>query len=968
MASATTTPNVGPDTPIAVKVLIDNTTRRFKIPLSNLTATVLPEKLRYLLDIPSNQSVKFERYSDSAGAFVHLEPNNAAVYKTLQRAAKAKLKLRVKATLLPTENNTDETKQPSIPGSFVQPPSPPARTITAPPPTGGVTQWATMMPAIVSSQQDQLPPKPVRGSPPVPPKHSPIGVSQPAISPLYGEDALRARRSRQQFFAELSEISHRRDLALRLKDAGAPAPAVNTNHSWSVYCNACDKPMAHEHFHCSICDDGDYDLCQECVSAGKVCPGQNHWLIKRVLKDGRVVTSTTEKIHPKSKPQSEASAEKEKEMPGAFTEEPKSVTLPTVLTLPPTSIRPLPTRTCNSCVKGMPLSSPLRDEMGPNRMIVVFSEKNFVHCTTCEDYDLCMSCIESNKHGHHPAHEFKPVDEQAKLGTLVETRCRAGRGTRHAATCDSCDKTIFGVRHKCLNCPDYDLCSECFKGAQHFHNGHRFAPLYETLSAPRSNSVRHYGIYCDGPMCSSSDYQTYISGIRYKCAVCHDFDLCANCEAHPSNKHNSTHPMIKFKSPVRGCTVTTMDDKAGSPARALGDQPARRSTGTVTIPAPAVPHPPSEPVITDPTPVADMKPTDESASKADASEYSKKIVMPSPRKQSQDLEPVSPKDSELNAHFIRDTIPDGSTLVADERFTQVWTLRNPGPHAWPAGCSVRYVGGDNMLNVDHSHPASAAEIAAATESNTVERPINIGEEVSFRVLMKAPKREGKAISYWRLKAPNGTPFGHRLWCDINVLLPRAVSHESALFPGAPAELGGMTEHIEYAGPSSRVPPPPMPTVSDPLELFFKTLASRKAQQCSSSDQVDTKAVPEASSPKKGSSETTTRAQETESEDSTMIFPRLEKESPVPSVHEAASPVATSASKEETTVSEPTPSEPSATTESEKPDVFEDVAEDLESLEIESNSDDDGFVTDEEYDILDASDEELPQNAQKMASK
>ena len=34
-------------------------------------------------------------------------------------------------------------------------------------------------------------------------------------------------------------------------------------------------------------------------------------------------------------------------------------------------------------------------------------------------------------------------------------------GVRHAATCDSCQKTIVGVRYKCANCPDYDLCGAC---------------------------------------------------------------------------------------------------------------------------------------------------------------------------------------------------------------------------------------------------------------------------------------------------------------------------------------------------------------------------------------------------------------------------------------------------------------------------------------------------------------------------
>lgn len=48
--------------------------------------------------LPEDQEVLFERYSDSAASYVTLDPTNPAVYKQLYRAAKAKLKLRIKAT------------------------------------------------------------------------------------------------------------------------------------------------------------------------------------------------------------------------------------------------------------------------------------------------------------------------------------------------------------------------------------------------------------------------------------------------------------------------------------------------------------------------------------------------------------------------------------------------------------------------------------------------------------------------------------------------------------------------------------------------------------------------------------------------------------------------------------------------------------------------------------------------------
>ena len=404
----------------------------------------------------------------------------------------------------------------------------------------------------------------------------------------------------------------------------------------------------------------------------------------------------------------------------------------------------------------------------------------------------------------------------------------------------------------------------------------------------------------------------------------------------------------------------------------MGDRSCRYSTGTATTPVPAArSHAPSNnSTATKVQTVADLKPTDEKASKADATEFSKKIVVPSPRNQTTGLETALPKDAELNAHFVRDTIPDGTERRAEECFTQVWTLRNPGPHAWPSGCRVWYVGGDNMFNLDRSHPASYADILGATKSNAIDRPVNVGEDVAFRIVMKAPKREGKSISYWRLKAPNAAPFGHRLWCDINVVAPPLpAATDSTGPPAAPAELGSTTEHIEFAGPSTRVPPPRF-AADMHEELVRRVTASRKAKPAIAEEEIrdHTDTFGWGKATQKPLTASLAAFLLDGSERNSMIFPRLDKESPVPSVHEAAAPSTSTALSEETCAQSPK-SDSIIDTESEekseeKQEVFEDVAEDLESLELASESDDDGFVTDEEYDILDASDEEFMQQAQQ----
>ena len=874
------------------------------------------------------------------------------------------------------------------------------------------------------------------------------------------------------------DLARPANLAFRPKENASKETLSSA--TWVVFCNNCSKSMEDVHFHCSICDNGDYDLCQKCVEGGVHCPGTDHWMVKRFVRQGIVVNSTTEKVGPMPKP------ETEQEMPGAFTEERKSV-----------EFEPEePTRTCNSCVKGKCHN---RNTTGFLKLtFAVLPEKDFVTCITCEDYDLCMECHLSNKHGHHPGHVFEGATGETPLSPLASILCNAGRNVRHCAVCDGCEKVskftslrsrlfltpcqfIYGVRHKCLNCPDWDFCSECIKSAKFIHPRHRFVPIYEPLAEPNTSAVRHYGIYCDGPLCKDKENVSYIEGVRYKCAVCNDTDFCANCEAIPTNRHNRTHPLIKFKPPVRSVSVTTLgEDKNGVAFAPMGDQPARKSTATETVPV-------SAPVnaATQVQTIVDLKPSEEAQPKPTSEKIQIRDLLSEPVQQIkiQDLlsapltsvaqeepakseaisipkaEPTKPSD-DLDAHFVRDTISDGTKVVAESEFVQVWTLRNPGPNAWPAGCSVRYVGGDNMLNLDNNKPFSHAELAEASESNVIGRPVLEGEDIAFRVVLKAPKREGTAISYWRLKTADGTPFGHRLWCDIQVIPPPAPASQSpdpqpaALSSDVPesstsvfkqraqsrlemkriletrarnylakknlqkepvdaqarrssfeeaeraklsqridarrkaveriveAQRSSMSTLSQNAGPSSQdalaeherlrrfflqalakpttdmayneapvaqpeAPQAEVPATEPEVPEPQAEAPAPKVEESKEEVQQEKEVVEEA--PVEESTQTEV-ASEPKPESSTMIFPTLEKESPASSTHEAAAVSA----PQETTSDARAPVAPSEGGETE-------FFEDAESVEVLSASSDDdaSFLTDEEYDILDASDEEMP---------
>jgi next to BRCA1 gene 1 protein len=802
----------------------------------------------------------FERYSDSVAAYVTLDINNPAVYKQLYRAAKAKLKLRIKATAtdgdeVPTPKEEAQPEpQNHVPGAFPYsanppsysqlnvniPPPPPRSNIVVPQMTTAITTDKSDKVTTIRDEVAEAVKKIIEGRDYRKSIQNLTRSSEP--KKLVSESDTKETEIKSEGFSPLTLGCFPDSITMpnigqpKVEDE-KPLPNVRDVNPgpFAIYCNSCDATIPGEHYHCSVCDGGDFDLCQKCVDMGVHCAGQEHWLIKRVVRGGKVITSTTENIAPKN-----VVKEEEVEIKEERIEDEK-------------------TRTCNSCVEGeFPLN--LFDLSSIDRCIE-FPETNFVTCTSCDDYDLCVPCHVGMQHGHHPRHGFKPATSETKLGGLANALLAPGRSILHYAVCDGCDKTIYGVRHKCLNCPDWDYCSTCVKNAPFIHQGHRFVPIYEPIANPIIRLTKHVGIYCDGPLCQNKGPHTFITGDRYKCAVCNDTDFCSNCEANPANRHNKTHPLIKFKTPVRNITVTTMQERQGRDDMLyMGDEmPKMKSASTETNASQ------SSNAATQVQTIVDLKPTEETIK-------SEKTMSPST------INPPPPSyetAAELQAHFIRDTIADGTKMPQNEIFEQKWTLTNPGPIAWPKGCSVKFVGGDNMLALDPQHVSSLIDLDNAVESNSTKEEIHVGEDFDFSVKLRAPVgRGGKHISYWRLTGPTGIKFGHKLWCDVDV------STES-----------------------------PVAEVQADIE------------------EADSKHL---------SGEATEEAKPSESQ---MIFPTLEHESPVSS----------------------TIVEQKAATEN---DIEADLT-DVASLDDDDDDDDDfDGLTDDEYDILDASDEEYLAEVEK----
>eukprot|EP00164_Ancoracysta_twista_P018329 GFYU01031672.1.p1 GENE.GFYU01031672.1~~GFYU01031672.1.p1 ORF type:complete len:259 (-),score=42.58 GFYU01031672.1:107-883(-) len=81
-----------------------------------------------------------------------------------------------------------------------------------------------------------------------------------------------------------------------------------------------------------------------------------------------------------------------------------------------------------------------------------------------------------------------------------------------------------------------------------------------------SSSVVHEGVTCDG--CGRTNF----SGVRHKCLLCYDFDLCQPCTMTgiTTRTHNASHPMQAIVSPVDYESMLLDECGGNPPSSSLG--------------------------------------------------------------------------------------------------------------------------------------------------------------------------------------------------------------------------------------------------------------------------------------------------------------------------------------------------------------------------------------------------------------
>jgi len=275
----------------------------------------------------------------------------------------------------------------------------------------------------------------------------------------------------------------------------------------------------------------------------------------------------------------------------------------------------------------------------------------------------------------------------------------------------------------------------------------------EAKKETEEDNSSHEGVMCDG--CSVSP----IVGIRWKCSVCNDYDLCQACES--KGVHDPSHPLIKVVKPmfgVRGCPYM----------RARTNNNNNNNSNDKCCPGGQCP------------------PTMKCGARNGAWN--------------------AQNNSRYLARFVSDvSVPDGSVSQPGESFIKIWRMRNEGSTAWPENTRLAFVGGDKFS----AHEAVPVHSAVP------------GQEIEIAVDMVAPSQPGRYVSYWRLCLPDGSRFGHRVWVDIFVKPPtQQESQQPAAAPVVPpvatAPVAPTPAPEPVVAPVS--PPVPLYPVITPMDI------------------------------------------------------------------------------------------------------------------------------------------------------
>ncbi|CAF1006697.1 unnamed protein product [Adineta steineri] len=115
-------------------------------------------------------------------------------------------------------------------------------------------------------------------------------------------------------------------------------------------------------------------------------------------------------------------------------------------------------------------------------------------------------------------------------------------------------KALEMLNHKEEALKFYRKCCQLEPNKKEYENALKEClKVSQIINTSSVNPIIHNNVYCDLCQCSP------IIGIRYKCKVCCNYDLCSKCvQLNRNHKgHSNTHELISIKEPKQNCQFTT---------------------------------------------------------------------------------------------------------------------------------------------------------------------------------------------------------------------------------------------------------------------------------------------------------------------------------------------------------------------------------------------------------------------------
>jgi len=294
-----------------------------------------------------------------------------------------------------------------------------------------------------------------------------------------------------------------------------------------------------------------------------------------------------------------------------------------------------------------------------------------------------------------------------------------------------------------------------------------------TPSSQESQELVHYGVRCDGCNCEP------IRGVRYKCSVCSNYDLCQQCET--KNVH-SEHSFLKIRDSETASEAGSESIHSeslwgrGSPG-GWGRGRWFRGMGHH--------HPMHQRMHS-------MRGRFGSLCGAQAQDWR--------------CRDKGDKGDKLKVKFVENvTIPERAVVLPGQTLIKTWRVENTGKSDWPENCRLAFRRGERSMSTEADFPVPVCKV---------------GQSVEISAVIVTPTQPGRHSAVFRLADPERIPFGPRLWCDVIVAHPSgSFPRPSAPMATVPMETKDNSQPMQSPSPeSSKEDPKPAPQEKYSIQL------------------------------------------------------------------------------------------------------------------------------------------------------